>query len=236
MQLLELWIFILSIMFGTSAVVVYAVFFSKQYPVTRSTQLAGLGVILCIVSLACVLYLYVGSSQLLAITWRRAELMAKLPPDWKNPEKLIQRLQTEVRLHPESGEAWMILSRMLMSVGRYEDAMLAFEHACTLKPSASCFVQHAEAIYNAQGKFSSQADALIQQALVLAPDNSDALNLEALSAYTHHQYKTAIELWNKVLVALPVDSPSAALLQEAIARSEAALKKSTSHEETTRTR
>ena len=123
-------------------------------------------------------------------------------------EKLAARLRDKT---PEDGEGWALLAHSYIEVGRFPDAVRAFEKAVKLlPPDAQLLADYADAQAMVNNRsFDGKPAELIKQALAADPNNLKVLMLAGSEAFARKDYAHAVDYWEKLLKLLPPDSDEA---------------------------
>jgi cytochrome c-type biogenesis protein CcmH len=172
--------------------------------------------------LAVALYLRIGNPYA-APTLATASVPAMAPT--ANEDFSQQRIEANVaslarRLEQNPGdlEGWKMLARSYTSLGKYGEASAAYAKATTLKSDdADLWADYAFSLAMAsEQKLQGKPVDLIKKALQLDPENPKALELAGSAAFEAHDYKRAIEYWQRLLERVPADSEVADSLTERI--------------------
>ena len=133
-------------------------------------------------------------------------------------EKMVCGLAAKLAQSPNDLKGWAMLGRSYKVLGRPVDAEQAYEHAGVyLESDAQLLADYADiAATNANGHFVGKPDQLIKKALKIDPENQMALWLAGTSAYNKADYKSAIQIWQRLATLLPSDSDDARLIQGSI--------------------
>jgi cytochrome c-type biogenesis protein CcmH len=132
-----------------------------------------------------------------------------------NGEMSQQRIEANVaslakRLEQNPGDldGWNMLARSYMSLEKYAEASSAYEKATALKADdADLWADYAFSLAMASNKkLQGKPAELIEKALKIDPENPKALELAGSAAFEAHDYKRAIEYWQKLLERLPANS------------------------------
>ncbi len=178
--------------------------------------------------IALLLYGHWGDSkqvQQLLISQENIEQEAKLREQLGSPQQVILQLQQHLKQYPQSAEGWYLLGRLYASQQQFNNANIAFAHAYQLAPhNVDVLFNYAQALsLQNNDHITNQAAKLLQEILILQPDNDAARNLLAIYAYQQQNYQSAINLWEKVLSHSSLNSADAQALVKAIAKAQAAL-------------
>lgn len=130
-----------------------------------------------------------------------------------SPEHLemIKALSARLEQNPGDGRGWAMLARSYAVMGRYNEAVPAYEKAVNLIPNDPVMlVDYADILGVVNGKnLQGKPAELIQKALLLDPINVKGLNLMGTAAFQAGEYIHAVSYWEKLLQLLPPDSPTA---------------------------
>jgi cytochrome c-type biogenesis protein CcmH len=140
--------------------------------------------------------------------------------------ELINGLKTRLEQNPDDGKGWAMLARSYAVMGRYTDALPAYEKAANLiQNDPVLLVDYAgvSAIVNGNN-FQGKPLELIQRALIMDPANIKGLNLAGTAAFQAGDYTHAVGYWRKLLQLLPPDSPLAKQVSSHIAQASAQAK------------
>jgi len=119
-------------------------------------------------------------------------------------EGLAQKLKTK----PDDIEGWMMLGRSYAQLRRYSDASDAYARAAALLPNnAQLLADYADVLAMNNGRsMQGEPEKIIQQALKVDPNNIKALALAGTAAFQRQEYRSSIEVWQKLLKLVPTDS------------------------------
>ncbi len=177
------------------------------------------------------LYHHWGASQQLAtalqIQQQTAEV-AQLRNQLGTPEQIEARLQARLQQNPNSAQGWYLLGRLYFSTNNFNQATLAFAKAYQLQANnPDIMLQYAQVLFlSNETSAKDLAAKLVQQLLNKQPGNPQVLNLQALIAYEHADYLTAIHIWEGLLKIYPPGTPENDDLLQAIAKAQQQLAKS----------
>jgi cytochrome c-type biogenesis protein CcmH len=133
-----------------------------------------------------------------------------------NVARLAKRLESD----PNDLQGWKMLARSYSSMQKFDEASKAYEKAVALQPKdADLLSNYAFVLAMANGRnFSGKPTELIEQALKLAPDNTNTLGLAGGMAFEQKDYKKAIDYWTRALKQLPPGSDLAQAVNEKLAQ------------------
>ena len=119
-------------------------------------------------------------------------------------DKLAERLKTE----PEDAKGWSMLGRSYATLGRFADAVTAYQNAATRMPgNAQILADQADVLAMVHGgRLQGEPEKLVERALQLDPENVKALSLSGTVAFENKDYGRAITAWKKILALVPADS------------------------------
>lgn len=184
---------------------------------SRPAGRRGLAVALSLfVPLAAVLlYIRIGAPE--------AVQLADYPGDGQidraDIERAVQSLAMRLEKNPGDVRAWAVLGQFYFSLGRYTDAVGAYERAVQLDAGdPELLVGLALSLHQADGAAAApRADELAAKALAIAPDHPGALALAGGGAFARGDYETAIRHWEHLLGLLPPESPVAPMIKARLA-------------------
>jgi cytochrome c-type biogenesis protein CcmH len=137
--------------------------------------------------------------------------------------EMINSLAARLEKEPNDGKGWAMLARAYAVLGRYNEALPAYEKAANLIPNDPVLlVDYADVLAVVNGKnLQGKPLELIRSALLIDPNNIKGLNLSGTAAFQAGDYTHAIGYWEKLLKLLPPDSPNAKLVSTSIAHAQA---------------
>ncbi len=173
---------------------------------------------------AVVLYLVLGGPQALApgaVQTAATGNEHDLSP--QQVEAMVDKLVARLEKEPDNAEGWVILARTYYSMNRYPEATKAFDRAVALVPdSADLLADYADALGAAQGNtLAGKPMELVERALKIDPTHWKALALAGTAAFDRKDYKTAVELWERLKKTVPPTSPIAGSIDNSIAEARA---------------
>ena len=139
--------------------------------------------------------------------------MAKLPPDQRAAmiHSMVAKLAAEMAARPGDLSGWLRLARAYEVLGEGKKAADAYARAEKLSPQDPQIVlSEAEALiagHDLHDPIPPRAVALFERAETLAPDTPAALWYLGLAAAQAHQPAKATDYWERLMKALPADSP-----------------------------
>lgn len=139
--------------------------------------------------------------------------------DAQRVEAMVSQLAERLKASPADAQGWAMLARSLTVLGRYQEALPAYEKARALHgDDATLLVDHADAMAVARGRrIAGEPLALVRRALALDPDNLKALSLAGSEAFERSDYPAALAYWEHARRVAPAGSPYVAPLESGIA-------------------
>ena len=121
---------------------------------------------------------------------------------------MVDSLAQKMQQNPNDPRGWILLARSQASLGRFPEAVAAFERATALQPNdAQLFADFADASAMAQqGRFDGKPYELIKRSLALAPTNMKALALAGTADLRMGNRAGSLTHWEKLKTLLPKDS------------------------------
>ncbi|SFD20445.1 c-type cytochrome biogenesis protein CcmI [Pragia fontium] len=116
-------------------------------------------------------------------------------------DRVVTELQQRIRQSPGDSEAWFMLGQRYLNSNEFDNALIAFERVAKLRGNdAEVITAKAATLYYQAGqRMTPQAQALINQALQLEPNQVTALMLQASDYFLNAQYQQAIDIWQQLL-------------------------------------
>lgn len=148
-----------------------------------------------------------------------------------DPEQIrdiIFELGEVIERDRENGWAWYFLARNLVSLGQFEQAVVAFERASENiehpQDRAVVLGQYAQAQYIADGQQMTEAVMqIIDSAQRLNPSEPAVLQLLGADAYVNSDFQSALTYWQRLLNMTPAGSEDGEFLRMMIADAQAQL-------------
>ncbi len=134
-------------------------------------------------------------------------------------EGMVEHLAARMKENPEDAEGWAMLGRSYAVIDRYAESAAAFANAVKRsEPDAQLLADYADALAMSQGRnLRGEPERLIARALKVDPQNVKALMLAGTVAFEKKDFKGAIAYWERILKAVPPDSPIADSVRDSIA-------------------
>jgi cytochrome c-type biogenesis protein CcmH len=108
---------------------------------------------------------------------------------------MVDRLAQKVRDRPDDATGWALLARSYAALGRFPDAVKAYEHLAKIAPEdAGVLADWADALGMAQGRsLAGKPLDLVKRALEIDPQQPKALALAGSAAMDAGRYREAID-------------------------------------------
>lgn len=137
--------------------------------------------------------------------------------------EMIKALAARLEQNPNDGKGWAMLARAYAVLGRYNEALPAYEKAANLiQNDPALLVDYADVLGVVNGKnLQGKPMELIQRALMIDPNNMKGLNLIGTAEFQAGNYTHAVSYWEKMLQLLPPDSPIGKKINISIANARA---------------
>jgi len=174
-------------------------------PAMRRPWIAAVAAALAVPLIAFGMYRVVGS-PLAADESRIAHEGA--PMTEEQVALMVDRLAKKVAERPDDAQGWALLARSYAALGRFSDAVHAYEHLAKIAPGeASVYANWADALGMAQGRsLAGRPLELVKQALEIDPKEPKALALAGTAALEAGDFDQALGYWTVLQGELPADS------------------------------
>ncbi|WP_313464693.1 c-type cytochrome biogenesis protein CcmI [Achromobacter sp.] len=135
----------------------------------------------------------------------------------------INALAQRLRQAPDDADGWYTLARSYETLGRYADAVAAYQQVLRLFPGQpAVLADMADALLSANGgEPDANAVEAVAQALATQPDQPKALALAGMMALRRGDAAEALAHWERLQALLPPDSEAARQIQSNIAQARA---------------
>ncbi|WP_258128574.1 c-type cytochrome biogenesis protein CcmI [Achromobacter anxifer] len=135
----------------------------------------------------------------------------------------INALAQRLRAAPDDADGWYMLARSYETLGRYTDAVAAYQQVLRLVPGQPAVLADlADALLSAnQGAPDAASIAAVAQSLAAQPDQPKALALAGMMALRRGDAAEALAYWERLQALLPPDSEAARQIQSNIAQARA---------------
>ncbi|CAB3884741.1 c-type cytochrome biogenesis protein CcmI [Achromobacter mucicolens] len=135
----------------------------------------------------------------------------------------VNALAQRLRASPDDADGWYMLARSYETLGRYNDAVAAYQEVLRLVPGQPAVLADlADALLSArQGQPDEASIAAVAQALQADPDQPKALALAGMMALRRGDAADALTHWERLRALLPPDAEAARQIQTNIAQARA---------------
>jgi cytochrome c-type biogenesis protein CcmH len=122
------------------------------------------------------------------------------PLDDRQIAAMVDTLAEKVRDRPNDAVGWALLARSQAALGRFPEAVQAYEHVSSLAPNdANVLADWADALGMAQGRsLAGKPMELVKRALALDPAQPKALALAGSEALDAGRYPEALGYWERL--------------------------------------
>uniref|UniRef100_Q11JY1 Tetratricopeptide TPR_2 n=2 Tax=Phyllobacteriaceae TaxID=69277 RepID=Q11JY1_CHESB len=185
-------------------------------PGTRLARAVAIAAVLAVPAISWGIYSLIGSPGLPAMP-----LQARLNEDPAQApvEDLVARAEAYLADHPEDVRGWQTLAPVYMRLGRYSDAVAAYQRAIDLagaNPEYEAGLGEAM-VARSGGIVTAGAEAAFNRALALDEKNARARFFIALARAQEGNGGAARAIWEEMASGLPEQSPWKAAAARAIA-------------------
>jgi cytochrome c-type biogenesis protein CcmH len=144
---------------------------------------------------------------------------------------MVQRLAERLQAEPDNAAGWRMLARSYDTLGRFNDAVLAYQRVLTLEPpDADLLVDYAVSLGMESGQtLVGDPELLLERALRLDPTHVQALALSGSAAFERHDYAHATAQWQRLLDLTTPDAPTRATIQSNIDKARALAANAAAH-------
>ena len=140
------------------------------------------------------------------------------PPAARQDTAALARRVAQLKANLGDAEGWLALARAYEVLGRFPEAIEAFEKArARVDGDPALLAEYAYALIRAEGGVvGPRAEALIDAALKLDPQQPQALFLAGLAANERGDFAAAIAHWQRLLPLLETGSDEAIMLEKSL--------------------
>lgn len=166
------------------------------------------------------LYIALGEPRAISGSPELAEESAPHAVQRDQIEEMVKRLAAKLEASPEDAEGWATLGRSYAYLGRFPDAMSAYEQAMKRRPEdARLLADYADmyATTKGGGSLMGEPEKLIKRALALDPHQPKALALAGTIAFQKEDFAGAVRHWERAVAVIPEDSPFARQIASGLA-------------------
>ena len=190
-------------------------------PSTRSSYVAALVLAAALPVTALALYAAFGDLAALR-TPAPTTANSSAPKSHDEIVSVVEALAKRMKEHPEDPKGWRLLGRAYSAMGRFGEAVTAFQEAAKRGgEDASLLADWADALAMQNKSLEGEPSALVARALALDPNDEKALSLAASAAFYRRDFDAAIAQWRKLQALYPPGSDEAKGVESLIAEAEA---------------
>ena len=133
-------------------------------------------------------------------------------------EMMVGQLAARLKDKPDDAQGWTMLARSYTVLGRFADALPAYQRASELQPpNPTLLADWADAVAATKGSADNpQTVALVERALGLDPNHLKSLALAGTIAYERGDFTGATTRWQKIIDQLPPGNEVAKQVQASI--------------------
>ena len=170
-------------------------------------------VAIAVPALAFGLYAAVGSPG--ATDVKAMPVASSNPAHDKEMVAMIESLAVKVRERPDDARGWELLARSMMSLGRFGEAVEAYEHLAKLLPNdPNVLADYSDALGMTQGRsLSGRPRELAEKALAIDPKHPKSLALAGTAAMDAQDWNAAMGYWQRLYEVVGPNSQDAAQLR-----------------------
>jgi len=130
-------------------------------------------------------------------------------------DEMVVSLEKRLQAEPGDVTGWLLLGRTYAQLQRIPESAQAYRQALTLEPSseAKLGVAEAEILMNRESLM-GDAGQLVEEVLVVEPDNPKALFYGGMVAMVHQDVDTFRDRWQRLLTLSPPDDIRAVIEAE----------------------
>jgi len=172
------------------------------------------------------LYIVLGEPRAISGSPELAEESAPHAVQRDQIEEMVKRLAAKLEASPDDAEGWATLGRSYAYLGRFPDAMSAYEQAMKRRPEdARLLADYADmyATTKGGGSLMGEPEKLIKRALALDPDQPKALALAGTIAFQKEDFAGAVRHWERAVAVIPEGSPFARQIASGLAEAREAV-------------
>jgi cytochrome c-type biogenesis protein CcmH len=117
-----------------------------------------------------------------------------------NVTAMVESLAKKVRERPDDVQGWSLLARSMAALGRYAEAVTAYEHLVILMPGdPQVLADYADVLGMSQGrKLAGKPYELVKSALEIDPRHTKSLALAGTAAMETQDFAASIQYWQRL--------------------------------------
>lgn len=167
--------------------------------------------------LAVLVYILIGRPELAGA---RPPEPATMPAEMAEVMAEIDALAADLMANPDNPRGWMVLGEAYSALGRFAEAVVAFENAVARSeaPTANLFASLGQAhLFAADGDMTPAAREAFARALELDAGNVRARFFMAEAQHQEGERAAALAGWRALLADTPADAPYRPMIEARIA-------------------
>jgi cytochrome c-type biogenesis protein CcmH len=147
-------------------------------------------------------------------------LQAKARVTPQEMESMLVRLADRLKNNPDDSKGWVMLARSYKALGRFAESAEAYSHAgALLEADAVLLADYAEVLGQVHGgSLAGKPSELIARALMIDPNEPQALFLAGAAATDRQDFPGVIDYWGRLLLQLEPGSEDARALEAAVGK------------------
>ena len=187
-----------------------------------------IAVLVAVILAAVALYQHLGNRQDVQLLHMQQEkllqdwedIQAQRNPDPQRTRDLIAAIEARLAQRPDNLQYQFLLARYSTSLGDYERAIAAYEQVVAVdRSSPRVLAELAQALFlGNDNQMSPRIASLAESALALDPQETTALGLAGINAFSQGDYQQAIHFWQRAIDVMGPHAPSSQSLQVGIER------------------
>ncbi len=151
----------------------------------------------------------------------QAQATGSQPPT-PDMNDVVARIKERLAEEPNDGRGWFMLGRAHMTLGEFDDAVVAIRRSLELTgDEPEILIRLADAVaMSQQGSMAGEPEPLLKRALAIDPQNPQGLWLLGMAQSERGDNMAAIATWNSLLPLLASDARSVEEVKQLIARAQ----------------
>ncbi len=135
-------------------------------------------------------------------------------------EVMLVKLSDKLKKNPDDSQGWVMLARSYKALGRYAESAEAYSHTgALLNSDAVLLADFADVLGQVHGgSLAGKPSELIARALMIDPNEPQALFLAGTAATDRQDFPGVIDYWGRLLLQVEPGSEDARALEAAVAK------------------
>lgn len=168
------------------------------------------------------IYLTIGTPEAINLPPAHSERQGQVAGNQPAPDMndVVRQIQQRLAEQPEDARGWFMLGRAHMTMGQFDDAVVAIRRSLQLSgDQPEILIRLADAIaMSQQGSMAGEPEPLLTRALAMEPQNPQGLWLLGMAQSERGDNTAAIATWNSLLPLLAGDPRSENEVRQLIER------------------